>query len=772
MNNCFGFGLLFALILSATLVANRSAAQSLQAGADASPAQAQIFRPNIQPALDVRRTVTPIEVDGKVTESAWHFAAQAVNFSEVFPGDQTAPPIDVTAYMAYDADHLYVAFSIEDDPAHIRANLSDRDGLWQDDYVGVILDPNQDGQSLYFIASNPLGVQGDSRIAVNNEDEGFNLVFTSEATITDTGYEVEMAIPFKSLRFPNKDVQTWGATFWVTHPRASRSQYSWAAIDRDNPCWPCQLGTITGIQGVRAGRNLEVLPALTGASTGALRSAGDPSSGFDNDRVALEPSLNVKYGLTSELTADVTLNPDFSQIESDVAQIDVNSTFALSYDERRPFFQEGSDLFRTEIRTVYTRSINDPIVASKLTGRWGNTDIAYIGARDNTSPLLIPFEEESRLLSAGKSVSNILRVKYNLPGNSYVGAMLTDRRLDIGGAGSTLGIDGQVRFFKKYLFSGQLVASQTSEATDSVRSASVGDIAFGSRNHTAALDGEDFRGLAASLELDREGRYWSFETGFEQSTPTFRAANGFVRQNSVRRVFAWQGVTLYPEKVLPFVDRIRPNVAAGRRWNYDGLHKNDFLSPGLGLQMKGQTNVWMRYTFERERFAGKLFDGIQRFSLDAFSNFSEYASLSAEVSAGRDIARFLDNPTLGKSLDVWFSGSFRPNQHWAIRPMVAYSRLKNRATGDNYFSGYIARLRLGYQFTRSFFFRTVVQYNDFNKSLEVDPLLTYKLNAFTAIHLGSTHELDQYAHVGGDASKYFRQSSRQVFFKFQYLVRT
>ena len=305
------------------------------------------------------------------------------------PGDQTQPSIDITTYLAYDDENLYVAYVIEDDPAAIRANLSDRDAIWQDDYAGMILDPNGDGQSLYFIASNALGIQGDTRISPNNEDMGFNLIFKSEGKITDTGYQIEMAIPFKSLRFPNTDVQTWRATFWITHPRESRNTYSWAAMSRDNPCWSCQFGTLNGIVGVKSGKNLEILPAFTGAQAGALNDAGDPDSGFDDGRIDIEPSLNLKYGITSELTLDATINPDFSQIESDVAQIDVNSTFALFFPERRPFFQEGADLFNTEIQTVYTRSINDPIVANKLTGRFGSTNVAYIGARDNTSPLML-----------------------------------------------------------------------------------------------------------------------------------------------------------------------------------------------------------------------------------------------------------------------------------------------------------------------------------------------------------------------------------------------
>lgn len=386
-------------------------AQQIDSGSRDSRSVVSSFKPNILPSLTVTEAAGPIEVDGILDEGAWATAARAVNFSEVFPEDQTQPPVELTGLITYTEDVLYVGIIVKDDPTKVRANLTDRDGIWQDDYAGVLLDPNRDGQALYFLAANPLGIQADTRISANNEDDGFDILFYSGGRITDTGYQIELAIPFKSLRFPNRDVQTWGTTFWITHPRESRSQYSWAAISRDNPCWSCQLGTIEGMQGIRTGRNLEILPALTGAGSGALRDAVAPHSGFVNERMHLEPSLNLKYGITSELTADVTVNPDFSQIESDEAKIDVNSTFALFFPERRPFFQEGAGLFDTEIQTVYTRSINDPVSAAKLTGRFGNTDVAYIGARDNTSPLMLPFEESSELLQSGKSWSNILRIK-------------------------------------------------------------------------------------------------------------------------------------------------------------------------------------------------------------------------------------------------------------------------------------------------------------------------------------------------------------------------
>lgn len=755
---------------------SQSRAQSQNGGSEHEITDSEIesstgFQPNFKPTLTVTRAKGAIRVDGQLDEDAWKAVVEVRNFSEVFPNEQRRPPVELSGRVMYDDDYLYVGIMVMDDPDQIRANLSDRDEIWQDDYAGIVLDPNRDGQGMYFIAANPLGIQADSFISPNNEDDGFDILFRSGGQITEKGYQVEMAIPFKSLRFPNTDVQTWGATLWITRPRESRSQYSWAAVDQDDPCMSCQLGEINGIRGVRAGRNLEILPSLTGGGAGALRDAEVPASGFRNDRVTLEPSLNLKYGITSELTADVTVNPDFSQIESDEAQIDVNSTFALFFQERRPFFQEGSGLFNTDIQTVYTRSINDPIGAAKLTGRFGSVDVAYIGARDNHSPLLLPFEEESRVLEGGRSVSNILRVRHNFNNDSFIGALITDRRLDEGGSGSTVSVDAAARFLQKYTLSGQFVYSSTVETEDEKLSEDVGDITFGKKGYTGALDGESFSGYAARAEFDRGARHWSFEGGYEAVSPTFRADNGFVRQNNEQTAYLWQGVTIYPEKVIGFVDRIRPNLLIGSNWNFDGLQKSFFFRPAVSVQLKRQTNIQINWWYREENFAGVQFDGMTRVNANIFSNFSKRVNLGMDVGIGESIARFLDEPEIGNSLDISAWGTLRPTQRMSIRPQFSYSRLSDKETGEEFFSGYIVRSRVKYQFSRYFFLRTIVQYSEFSKSLEIDPLLTYKINAFTALHVGSTHDFDQFNRAQG-AEKYFRQSSRQIFFKVQYLFRT
>ncbi len=736
---------------------------------DVSERQSYLFEPNILPRLILQPISSLVRIDAEFDEPFWSHAAVATNFSESFPDEMALPPIGIEVRVAYDSDNLYLAYRIKDDPDQIRSNFSDRDQIWADDYVGMLLDTNGDGQQTYFIAANPKGIQGDTFISTNGEDVSYNMIFESAGKVTDSGYQVEMAIPFRSLRFPNADIQRWRATFWITQPRDSRNTYSWAGIDRDNPCFSCQYGFLEGMQDVRAGKNLEILPTITGSQSGSLIDRAQPNGGFDNDRITAEPSLNVKYGITSEMTADFTLNPDFSQIESDEAQIDVNSTFALFFPERRTFFQEGSDLFQTAVQTVYTRSINDPIIANKLTGRFGNTSIGYIGARDNESPVLLPFEESSRLVSGGKSFSNILRVRQSFANNSFIGALVTDRRLDVGGAGSTFGLDGSVRFLTNYTLSFQAVASRTIEMNDESLSSGFADLTFDSQKHTAALDGESFWGHALNGSLGRGGRHWNFDMTFREFSPTFRADNGFISQNAVRQIMSFQSYTFYPSSSI--FDRISPRIIGLKAWNFNGLSKRDWLAPGLNLQLKRQTNVNLQVRFAREIFADREFSGIRSYIGNVNSNFSERFQVGFNATLGKSIARNVETPFLGNSRNFGANVTIRPTQRLVVSPQFSFSDLKNPKTGDSVFSGYIVRSRFNYQFTRKLLARIIVQYNDFSESLEIDPLITYRVNSFTVFHVGSTHRYDTFAGQNSDDPSIFAQSSRQIFFKAQYLVR-
>jgi uncharacterized protein DUF5916/cellulose/xylan binding protein with CBM9 domain len=730
-----------------------------------------VFTPNVSPVLAPRAREGAIRIDGDLTDAGWTGADRAVNFSETFPGDQTRPPIGIEVWTTYDESAVYFAFIIEDDPDAVRVNMSDRDTIWQDDYVGVILDTYSNSAWAYFIASNPIGIQGDTRLGGGNEDVGFDIIFQSNGKLTETGYQVEMAVPFRSLRFPDTEVKDWNINFWITHPRDTRNTYSWSAIDRDDPCWLCQMGTVNGLRGVSPSGKFEFLPALTGSQVGSLPSFSDPTVGLDNGRVNTDPSFGAKYSFSSNLVADVAVNPDFSQIESDAAQVDVNSTFALFFPERRPFFQEGSDLFDTPIQTVYTRSINNPSAATKVTGRFGDTNFSYVGGLDEDSPIILPFEERSRFVQAGKSYSNLLRVKQNFGTNSYVGALLTDRRFTGNeGAGSTFGVDANLRLTQTVSFQGQFSGSYTVEPTDSELSEQVGDFTFDNGKYSAALDGESFGGWASSLSLRRNSRHMYTEVSHTATNPTFRAANGFITQNNTQQTFLFSNYTFFFED--KFIQRISPDVIAGYWWNFDGQRKDEFLWTGVRVQMKGQTNLGVRLLLvSNERFAGQDFRGLRRVQGNFNSNFSELLQAGGFVGYGRAISRNASDPVMGRSMDMQVRATVKPTSRLSFQPTFTYSRLENDATGDEIFAGYILRNRTNYQFTKRLFVRVITQYNDFSKSLEIDPLVTYKVNPFTAVYFGSTHDFLNFDQRNDGLNPGFYQTQRQVFFKLQYLFR-
>jgi hypothetical protein len=728
--------------------------------------QAAEFSPNIKPTLALTKTDGPIVIDGDLKDPGWANAARAVNFAQNYPGDQTKPPVDIEAWTTYDDESIYFAFIIRDDPGAVRANLSDRDRIFQDDYVGVIMDTYGDNAWAYFIAANPLGIQGDTRIVSNGpEDVTFDIVFSSEGRVTASGYQVEMAVPFRSLRFPEREVQDWNMTFWITHPRQSRAQYTWAAINRDDPCWFCQFGTLTGIRGVSGGGGLELLPAITGSQSGTLRSSGDASSGIDNGKLSADPSLGLKYAVSSNLTADVAVNPDFSQIEADAAQIDVNTTFALFFQERRPFFQEGSELFQTWVPTVYTRSINNPVASGKVTARYGRTSVGYIGGVDRDSPLILPFEEQSDFVQAGRSVSNIIRARRSFGTSSHVGALITDRRLtDDNGSGTTVSLDSRLRLSNNYSVALQFVGSHTAEPNSEELSESVSDITFDSGKHTARLDGESFSGFASQVSFERSARHWNVDLDYAATSPTFRADNGFITQNNLHRTTLWTGYTFYLDGI---VERIMPAIVTGYFWNFDGVRKDKFLWLQGHINLKAQTNVGVRWLVRSdERFRGVDFQGLRRLSVNVNSNFSDPVKLGAFMNVGRSIARNRETPVMGRSLDLEFWGTIKPISRLVLEPSLTYASLDEDASGEEVFSGFIVRTRVNLQFTRRLFVRLVTQYNDFSERFELDPLITYKINPFTAFYVGSTHDYDSFSDPYG-----VRLSERQFFFKFQYLVR-
>ena len=724
------------------------------------------FLPNTLPELDVSRSRGAIVIDGEIDDAGWRGAARAVNFAETSPGDLVAPPFQTEVLVTYDDDNLYLAFLAADEPPDVRATMCDRDAIFQDDYVGLILDTYGDQAWSYEFFVNPIGQQGDLRMTASaGEDMSFDLIWDSQGRITDEGWQVEVAIPFSSLRFPDADVQTWRATFWRDRKRNFRERSSWAAIVRDDACFACQFGTLRGIRGVKPGNRLELLPSLVAYRSGRLSVDGDPESPFETNDARGELSLGVNYAFTPSVNLEATINPDFSQVESDAAQVDVNTTYALSFPERRPFFQRGSDLFDSWIDAIYTRSINNPEYAGKLSGRVGGFSFLYLSAFDKDTPYILPFEERSAFVGGEKSITNIFRGRRNFDGGHFVGLMFANRLADGGGSGTVGGLDVLYQYGNIYNLEFQLLGSNTVEPNRPEMTENLDGITFDMGKYTAAFDGEDFFGTGIYASWERNGRLWSFDFDYRDYSPTFRAETGFIGWNSRREISVFNAWTHRPESDL--VMSVTPLIVVGGVYNYDGVRKDYWVVPRLEFELARQTRLEFGAVISGERFRGEKLDGIRRGEFMIHSAFSEMLQVGTEIEFGRSVARFTDPPVLGRMFewDAW--ATFKPMQQMTISPEFTYAEMKHPDTDEKLYSGYVLRARGNYQFTRRTFLRLVLQYDGFDGDLSLEPLLSYKINPFTAFYVGSSQRFQDYGESYG-----FTESDRQYFLKVQYLFQS
>jgi hypothetical protein len=673
--------------------------------------------------------------------------------------------------MTYDDGHLYVAFMCYDEPGLVRASLAERERIHGDDNIALCFDTYGQASWAYVLNVNPYGIQSDQMWTPSQgEDGGFDIVWQSAATITDSGYQVEMAIPFSSLRFPNTDEQVWRVDFYRNRPRDVHQASSWAAYDRNESCWPCQWGTVTGIRGVQPGKGIELLPTVVGFQSGSLEGHGNPESPYDfvNEDPHGEFSFLGKYSVSSAATFEATYNPDFSQIEADAGQIDVNTTFALFYPERRPFFQEGSDIFRTLFNSFYTRTVNSPEFATKLTARTSKIAFGWMMARDEDSPITLPFEEFSSYVLADKSTTNVMRGRLSIGGGSQVGLIGTHRRFNGGGSGSVVSHDGLFRITRSLDLAYQGVISHTSEIDDTSMTSGLNNYVFWD-NYTAGFDGESYWGHGGIARLQWLSR--SVRTGitYWEVSPTYRADNGFDPKNNRRDLMAWSGYRFYTDSSGLF-EWIHPRVNAGRVWNYDGEIKHQFVGAGVQSSMRFAQSFWrVDYTHWAENFRDTQFD--DNWEVEGYTQlrFGDAFAFGGSYSYGHQVARNFLVKAKTHSADIW--ADFKPHDRILVEQWVDYLRGNHLDSGEELFDGYIYRTRVGYQILRPLSLRLVAQYNDFSETWDVDPLITYRINPFSMLYVGTTYRYTTCDEINllGDISCTKRLSSRQFFMKLQYL---
>src|SRR5262245_26050604 len=330
-------------------------------------------------------------IDGRLDDEVWGRATILKDFYQIQPGDNIAPSKPAQVLLGYDSKHLYIGFRATDDPGKVRATMAKRDQIFDDDYFGFYLDTFNDRRRAYAVFFNPLGVQADGVFTENNgeEDYSVDIIMESMGVVTDEGYSVEIAIPFKSLRYEAGKGKLWNAHFFRRIKHYNGELDSWMPVSRDKSGTLNQAGQLTGLEEISTEHSLELIPSLTVSEAGRrvrafpLASTRPDPGRLVNQPVKLDPGLTTKISLTPTVTLDAAINPDFAQVEADQTVVTANQRFPIFFEEKRPFFFEGIDLFQTPLQAVHTRSIVDPDYALKLTGRRGRNSFGLLLASDN-----------------------------------------------------------------------------------------------------------------------------------------------------------------------------------------------------------------------------------------------------------------------------------------------------------------------------------------------------------------------------------------------------
>ncbi len=383
----------------------------------------KVVPPEKAEPLKITLFAKPPVIDGKLDDEAWKSAAVFKDFYQWRPSDSSPASARTEVYAGYDTRFVYFAFHAYDDPSKVRASVAKRDAIFDDDVVGLILDTFNDKRRAYELLFNPLGIQMDGFLTEGgNDDFSVDIVMESKGQVTSDGYIVEVAIPFKSLRYEAGKGKLWGIHILRIVKHVNGETDSWMPISQDESGLLSQEGHITGLEGISTERTLELIPSLTLSETGKRKApvtVAQISDGgrFVNEPIKFDPGLTGKYSITPTVTLDFAINPDFAQVESDQLVVTANQRFPIFFEEKRPFFLEGIDIFRTPIQAVHTRAIIDPDLAIKLTGKLGRNTFGLLVASDNGPG---NFNEEDRLTANPRFIDKRYRqggFLYRVPGD-------------------------------------------------------------------------------------------------------------------------------------------------------------------------------------------------------------------------------------------------------------------------------------------------------------------------------------------------------------------
>jgi hypothetical protein len=674
------------------------------------PVQQQPLPANRAFGITIPRIEAEATIDGALDEPVWSNAARLTGFSQYEPidGRPAEERTEVLVWYAPDAIHFGI-IAHDREPATIRATRADRDNIDGEDHVIIYLDTFNDRRRAFFFAVNPLGVQQDGvrsegassagqMFGGSNIDKNPDYAFDSRGRVHSEGYTVEVRVPFKSLRYAGSNAQTWGLN---VVRKVQRTGYTdtWTNVRRASASFLAQAGTMDGLHDLRRGIVVEAQPFVTAKANGTRPLVSAP---FERESLDPDAGANLRLGFTS-LALDATVNPDFSQVESDAAQVTVNERFAIFFAEKRPFFLEGIDLFNTPNQLVYTRRIADPVTGGKVTGKLGSIGVAHITALDNG------------LDGARDALFNVTRLRRDFGSSSLLGVTWTDRsELDAAAYNRVLAADARWVFARLYYIEGQLGHSWT-------RTENVVNGATQSRTFAAPL---------WKLDFDRTGRSWGFHYGLNGVADDFVSAAGFVPRNGIVTGRAFNRFTLYGKRGA-LLETLQLFAGTSRIWRYD-----DFLERG-GIEGNESANFMSRW-----RGGWQVNSEVQRAFVDlepqAYANYETLTPfgmqpyLPVDDVSGPSISLTVTTPTFrlldatarvqrnriaifaegseGMATSLTGGLSMRPNASLRINATNTLQRIVRRRDASEFARTIIPRVKAEYQPTRAFFFRAVAEY--------------------------------------------------------------
>jgi len=759
-------------VLAAALAALLGLSQLALAQETPAPAEAPAApsAPPIPPPITVSRLTSEITLDGSLDEPAWQSAAVVDQFFETFPADNTEPIAKTVVYLAYDDKYFYIGVhAFDPHPEQIRAPYVERDTVFgTDDNIAVFLDTRNDRRSGLELRINPRGDQGDAIYddGTGNEDFSLDTFYDTAAKLTADGWTGEFRIPFSSLRYPKADEVKWGILIWRNYPRDQRYAYHSSPIPRGGNCWICRSREINGLRNLPEGGHYVAAPYATGRrvdeiGAGLGSSLSESSNNFD-------VGGDFKWTPSASNALDATINPDFSQIESDVGQIPTNSQFALFFPEKRPFFLEGLDLFDTPIQAVYTRSINDPRWGVRDTGKLGATSYTALFTQDRGGGgVILPGPTGSGLAFQDFASKNFVGRARRDFGGSFAGLLVTARQNDDddgGGYNRVFGPDFNYRWSDTDQVTGELLFSQTETP---VRT-----------DLTSRWNGSKLDGHAGMLEWLHTGRDWTWRLTARDYADEFRADLGFLPQVGIRLGRFALFRNFYPKGKLR---RVQPYVVLRHIEDREGQEVERLTIPAI--QVMGTHNLFANVELslnERRLVQGRLIE-------------YTHVSSNVQIDPGRRFSRigwFLNfgdsidfrGARKGKGGEIFLFGTIKPTDHLVLDFQAdrQWLDLDDAGKKGRLFTAQIERLKATYNFNSRSFVRLIGERFDQDSDVALyapvaaDPhegsftgsaLFAYRLNWQTVFFLG--YGDDRAQDFGGSLQKLDRAYFVKISYAFQ-----